>query len=673
MKALASGSAGMASPQIRAAQLAQYCNSLPSGLGSSLLLALIYVATLWASGSTTGELPWLGAIAAITAVRALLWLRYRRTRPEQTGQMLALAWPLRLASLVSGLIWGSTTIFLFSEADISTQMVLAFVLAGVTAGSTTSMAADRTAATSYQIAVLIPLAVRMLMQGGAAHFGMCLMTLLYLTFLIITIFRLNIQIVDNIAMRFQAERREAALRDSELRYRELAHADALTGLPNRHSLHQTLPALLAAEGSRGRLAVMYFDVDNFKDINDSHGHGFGDRILTALAERLRDSVRPQDMVVRMGGDEFVIIARDVVDHQSIEHLAQSILAHLEQPIMADSVAAQVRASIGIGVFPEDGADAEELMKNADIALYQAKARGRSCYQFFTADMNESFRERIFLERDLRSALRTEQIFVEYQPLVDLQGDRPPELEALLRWHHPERGLVPPAKFIPIAEHCGLMNELGEEVLRLVCRQLRSWLDDLVPVVPVAINVSPRQFDSGGLAKLVAGIAGEYQIDPTLLHIEITESALMVHSQNVLSTLRSLRAMGIKISVDDFGTGYSSLSYLKHLPIDCLKIDRSFINDMSNDRRDVALVRGIIGIAASLSMRVVAEGVETRQQALQLRELNCHAAQGYYFHRPMSADKCRALLTSIPGHRSLADTIRTQALRLVGAVSRDYGA
>jgi len=651
---------------VRAAQIAQFCQNLPTALGSGVLLAVLLSATLWEGADHRNLLLWVAGIVAISGVRGGLWRQWRARRQSAAEIVLALSMPMRATSIAAGLVWGSTTLYLFQAHDTGTQMLLAFVLAGITAGATTSMAADRFAAVGFQLAVLVPLAARMAVEGGREHLGMCLMTTLYLAFLVATVLRLHRQITDGILMRAEAQRRESALRESEQRYRNLAHTDSLTGLPNRHALHQLLPDLLPAAGKGAPVALLYLDVDNFKDLNDTHGHGFGDRTLLLVAERLRLAVRHDDIVARMGGDEFVIVAPQIRTRGDAEALAGKVLQALSEPAEVDTVSVRLGASIGIGLYPEDGWGAEELLKRADIALYQAKMRGRARFHSFTPDMDDSLRERLFLEKALRAALGNDELFVEYQPLIDLQQNRPPELETLLRWRHPQRGLLSPAKFIPIAEHYGLMESLGEYVLRSVCRQLRDWHADMVPLVPVAINVSPRQFDGGRLSQLVERTTAEFGVDPSLLHIEITESALMQHSGNVIETLHRLRALGVRISVDDFGTGYSSLSYLKNLPIDCLKIDRSFIHDMTRDPRDVALVRGIIGIAKSLSMRVVAEGVETQRQAEMLRALGCELAQGYYFHRPMSAARCAALLIAAPSAPSFTETLTQPHLKRLGA-------
>lgn len=466
---------------------------------------------------------------------------------------------------------------------------------------------------------------------------------------------------------------ESRVRDAELaivenrrRISHLAHHDALTGLPNRLYLQSRLPRLLSRTARKGKsLALLYVDVDHFKNINDSRGHGAGDALLRAVARRLKNAVAARDLVVRMGGDEFVVVAYDVNDRAGVEALARRLMAELAPPIDAGDSGLTVTASMGISFYPEDGLDPEILLKHADIALYQAKDRGRNNYQLFAADMNVRLLERVALEQALRHAIGTEQIFVEYQPVVDMNTGALIGLEALARWQHPEMGLVPPARFIPVAEQSGTIVDLGEQVLRRVCAQLAQWKSEGLPIVPVAINVATQQFERGRLGETVTAMAREYAIDTALLSLEITESAIMHDLDRHLESLRSLRRAGVKIAVDDFGTGYSSLSYLKHLPIDALKIDRAFVRDMATDSNDAAIVTAIVRMARTLNLKTVAEGVETAEQLGQLRALGCDAVQGFYFGRPTAASRYRSMVERLRGEPTRADTVRLRVLRMVG--------
>jgi diguanylate cyclase (GGDEF)-like protein len=437
--------------------------------------------------------------------------------------------------------------------------------------------------------------------------------------------------------------------DQQRKFSRLARRDVLTGLPNRVYLQKLLPRLLKrASRDRSRLALMYVDLDHFKNVNDSLGHASGDKLLMAVAQRLRAAVSTHDVVVRMGGDEFVVVANMLPTAEVANSIAERIRRALVLPLDLDGVTTFPSPSIGISVYPEDGSDAEQLLKHADIALNHAKDRGRGNHQFYTPEMNARLRERFGLERALRQALERNELSVEYQPSFDLQTLRPVSLEALIRWRTSDGTYIPPSRFIPIAEQSGLIVDIGDWVLRTVCLQLSEWQRQHVPLLPVSVNISVRQFEHTQLATVVSVLAEELGIDASLLHFEITESAAMQNSQQHLGALQALRNLGSRILIDDFGTGYSSLSYLKHLPIDTLKIDRAFVRDMAVDANDAAIVRAIVGVAKSLGLQLVAEGIETAEQLECLRKLDCECGQGFYFSPPVSAESCRAMLWQLRG-------------------------
>jgi diguanylate cyclase (GGDEF)-like protein/PAS domain S-box-containing protein len=471
--------------------------------------------------------------------------------------------------------------------------------------------------------------------------------------------------------------RKEAERQQRLHQMRLSHVglhDTLTRLPNRLHLRSRLPQLAAqADRDGSRLALFYIDLDHFKDINDSLGHGNGDQLLVSVAQRLRSSMASHDLVARMGGDEFVVIATGLRHMDAAESIAQRIRDTLSKPFDINGSMRSVAMSMGIAIYPDHGSDLEQLLKHADIALYQAKERGRGTHQFFSPEIGSRREERLSLVQALRSAIGTEQIFLEYQPAFDMHSETPVSLEALLRWKHPELGLISPARFIPLAEQTGLIQELGHWVIRRVCQQLAIWKVRRVPLVPVSINVSARQFEHALDAERVAELAREFGIDVRLLHFEITESVVVHNSEQHLGVLQALRDLGSKILIDDFGTGYSSLSYLKNLPIDTLKIDRSFVRDLPHDDYDVAIVRGVVGIARSLGLQLVVEGVETAEQLACLRELGCTIAQGFYFSRPLAAEPCRQLLERpvlrrrAPDQQRLSEK-RTRRLRSPGSAA-----
>ena len=453
--------------------------------------------------------------------------------------------------------------------------------------------------------------------------------------------------------------------DHQRKISRLARRDSLTGLPNRLHLQKLLPRLLARASRDGtRLALLNLDLDHFKHVNDSLGHGMGDRLLASIARRLRATVAANDVVVRMGGDEFVIVATQLPDALVVDSIADRIRRALAVPLDIEGVTLSASPSIGISVFPEDGADAEQLFKHADIALYNAKDRGRGNHQFYTAEMNARLNERVSLERALRLALDNNELFVEYQPCFDLQTMRTVSLEALIRWRTADGTYIPPSRFIPIAEQSNLIVEIGEYVLRRVCEQLSEWQRQRVPLVPVSVNISVRQIENAPLASLVTSLAQELGIDANLLYFEITESVAMQNSQQQLGALQALRNLGSRILIDDFGTGYSSLSYLKHLPIDTLKIDRAFVRDMASDANDAAIVRAIVGVAKSLGLMLVAEGIESAEQLECLRRLGCECGQGFFFSPPVSAGAIRDMLWQLRGARSALEALKERLLHTV---------
>lgn len=458
--------------------------------------------------------------------------------------------------------------------------------------------------------------------------------------------------------------------DQQRKLARLARRDVLTGLPNRLHLQRLLPRLLGRASREGtRLALLYLDLDHFKNVNDSLGHGSGDRLLTTMARRLRASVAAHDVVVRMGGDEFLVIATLLPEPSVVNVIADRIRAVLQVPLELEGVSIAITPSIGISVYPEDGTDPEQLLKHADIALYHAKDLGRGNHQFYTPEMNAALRERLWLERALKEALESDELSLEYQPCFDLQTRRPVSVEALVRWRTADGSFVPPSRFVPVAEQCGLILQIGDWVLRRVCEQLADWQRSQVPLVPISVNISVQQLPH--TAGAVAAMVQEVGIDASLLHFEITESAAMQDSQQHIGSLQALRRLGSRILIDDFGTGYSNLSYLKHLPVDTLKIDRAFVRDMAQDPNDAAIVGAIAAVARSLGLHLVAEGIESAEQLECLRKLDCACGQGSYFSPPVDADTCRAIL--IQGITDGRTQIAEQSLAHDGRGGRPHAA
>jgi len=443
----------------------------------------------------------------------------------------------------------------------------------------------------------------------------------------------NTQLQKEIFERMQAEQR----------IWHVAHHDALTGLPNRTLLHDRLEQALAqASRDDHRVGVVFIDLDRFKSINDTLGHAIGDELLRGVAERLNGVVRAVDTVSRLGGDEFIIVLRQIAGPDDAVLVAEKIINALATPLSVQGHDLRVTPSIGISIFPDDGVGALQLMKNADTAMYHAKARGRNNFQFFAPRMNEEATRFFHLEQQLRRALDAGQLLLHYQPMVDMRERAVCGMEALVRWQHSEQGLMSPGVFIPVAEETGLIVPLGEWVLGEALRQNRRWQEAGFLPVPVAVNLSPRQFRQKGLVDIVRRMLADTGQPARLLELEITESSLMQDIDEAMVKLRQLSAMGVRLVIDDFGTGYSSLNYLKRLPVNKLKIDRSFVRDLGVDWDDGAIVSVIVGLAQALNLETVAEGVETGVQFDMLRNYGCDCFQGYLFSRPQPPDQTDAL-------------------------------
>ena len=433
-------------------------------------------------------------------------------------------------------------------------------------------------------------------------------------------------------------------KEREERVRHLAHHDFLTDLPNRVLLNDRITqAISLAERNHTQMAVMFLDLDRFKTVNDSLGHTVGDKLLQEVARRLRGSMRASDTVSRQGGDEFVILIPDMADAADVARAAQKVLDAVAHPYSIDGHELVTTPSIGISVYPNDGRDVETLLKNADAAMYHAKESGRNNYQFFTQDMNTRALERLSLERSLRRAIDREELRLHYQPQYDVRTRQIVGVEALIRWEHPDLGLLPPGRFMRFAEDTGLILPMGEWVLREACRQNRAWQAQGLPPVRVAVNISALQFRNAGFSHTVQTALKEAGMESRWLVLEVTESVIMQDVERVTDSLEQLKALGLELAIDDFGTGYSSLSYLKRFPIDRLKIDQSFVRDITSDDDDAAITSAIIGLTRNLGLRTIAEGVETREQLEFLQEHGCDEAQGFLFSRPLPPEECSTIL------------------------------
>lgn len=478
------------------------------------------------------------------------------------------------------------------------------------------------------------------------------------------------------------EKMRRGLRVTQDETRRLVNEDALTGLPNRRSILERIEAEVerCRRNQDGRFAVMFIDLDNFKAINDSMGHKAGDRMIMKVAQRLVEGMRaydsvgiqraPQEMdedqtdyVARLGGDEFLVLVNDVDDSAVAARIAERTYKLFEEPLLIDELQLRVSMSIGIVMYPDNGLTADQLVKNADVAMYSAKTAGKNQFRFFDSSMESAARRSLEIESELRRALSDGSLQMHYQPQVDMNSNEVCGAEALLRWFHADRGWIPPSEFVPVAESCGLIRELGNWVLVEVMRQAKAWMDEGIGIPKVAINLSSFQIASSGLAERVAELIERMQLDPRRLEFELTETAILGNKEIVNRNLTGLRELGCRIALDDFGTGYSSLAWAKFCPVDVIKIDRSFVNNVTHEPADRAIIASVVELAHQLKVSVLAEGIETEDEAAALRALGCELVQGYLFARPMEADAVARWLHEREPKRAKTVAVGSSGIRL----------
>lgn len=464
------------------------------------------------------------------------------------------------------------------------------------------------------------------------------------TIMVVTLAALAVMTIGLVMLGFRLQRMVLALKESEEQIRYRANYDSLTHLPNRPNfVEHLIEGISRSRRNPGQIALLFIDLDRFKTINDTLGHGFGDELIKQVASRIREATRETDVVSRLGGDEFTVLLADIKDEVHASVIAKSILARLSEPFMLHGHEVYSSASIGITVCPEDGEDANTLLKNADMAMYEAKDQGRNTFRFFTSQMTDRARQFLELDKDMRRALAHDELEVHFQPIYQTCNHSLIGVEALLRWQHPEKGLILPTEFVSVAEETGLIEDIGLWVLRRACSEALSWVaQDIAPGFYLAVNISMRQFKGGFDKKQLGRILEETGFPAKNLLLEITESLLMDDDVRIKDVLLDFRQMGIRLAVDDFGTGYSALSYLTGFPVNTLKIDRSFIQDMVLSRSHRRLVEAIITMAHGLDLETIAEGVETSEQHALLSDLQCDMVQGFYYSKPVIAGDIKDL-------------------------------
>jgi len=593
---------------------------------NSLLLGII----LWPVVDSKLILIWLATTNLLSALRLWHYTKFKGSDPSQTDIS---RWENQalITSTLSGLLWGFAGLFLFPSNDIAYQVFLAFVVSGMSAGAVTTLSAHTSASLPFIGLAITPIVLQFSILGSSLGYAMAFMSSLFLIILMATSVRLNRTIMGALEMRYGRQVAEATIQHQAL-------YDALTNLPNRRLLFDRLKQELARSQRHQHLGtIMFLDVDHFKTINDSLGHLVGDELLIAIADRLKERLRDEDVIARLGGDEYVILISEIGNTlgevtSRTQLFAEELLALIRNPFDIKGHNLHVTASIGIVLFPLEQETPEDLLQQADMAMYQAKKEGRNSACFFLPSMQEAVSQRLSIEKGLHQALARDEFELYYQPQFDKGGELI-GAEALLRWNHPKRGMISPGEFIPIAEETGIILEMGEWVLRTACRAISALA--LHDGVTISVNISPKQFSDPNFSERVQAALNDTGADPMRLRIEITESTVIDNIDQTIARLQQLKVLGISFSIDDFGTGYSSLAYLKRLPVDVIKIDQSFVHDIENDISDAAIVETIIVMAQHLGLDVVAEGVETEAARKFLLAKGCHHFQGYLFSRPLT--------------------------------------
>ena len=614
---------------VRSEQIRIVYAAVPSSLATLLIASSILSATLWDVVDQRAILAWFVLTNLLSLHRMYMYRRFRRL---ETGAVVDYAWHRRaiVASLASGITWGIGGFLLFAEHSQAHQVFLAIVIAGMCAGAITTLSAILPAARGFVVFAVAPLVIKFNLAHNEFSLAVTLMSILFVAMILESARRLNQTIVESLEVRHQRELAEQTIRRQ-------AEFDELTDLPNRRLLLANLRQEMAKAERHARFgAVFFIDLDRFKAVNDSLGHAVGDELLVKVAEKISERLRKEDTVGRLGGDEFLVLLPEVGNNEQAagDHaarIANEIRELFVEPFFVQGHEIHITISIGIALFPAS-VTPEDLLKYADVAMYRAKAEGRDAVRLFSVEMQEAVNQQRRIEAGLRQALAGD----EFQLFLQAQYDAGRQVvgaECLLRWNHPEEGVLSPGEFIDIAEHTGLILPIGDWVLRAACEQLARLEDDLF----LAVNVSPRQFADPRFADNLERVLGETGADSSRLKFEITESLAMANIQHTVESMTRLRKLGISFAIDDFGTGYSSLNYLHRLPVDELKIDQSFVRNISSASNNAVIVDAIIMMAQLLNLKIVAEGIESKPELDYLLERGCDYFQGYYFARPVPFD------------------------------------